>query len=159
MCCVSSSAMGRLAMWTWVLFFSPVLLIQSCWSHPRSRALPWCRGVCWSGVTGWILILFIFMITEFRWSDMSDLVIKYSKVEDDAEYEAYYAYILSDLRQAGLCALLSCTRWAAWILPRGWNCIAIISVKRVLGTHWYRGLLFAIICLIKLMFLSLSMLC
>lgn len=32
---------------------------------------------------------------------MSDLVIKYSKVEDDAEYEAYYAYMLSDLRKAG----------------------------------------------------------
>ena len=33
---------------------------------------------------------------------MSDLIEKLSKVEDDAEYEAYYAYMLSDLRKAGV---------------------------------------------------------
>lgn len=33
---------------------------------------------------------------------MSDLIEKLSKVEDDAEYEAYYAYILSDLKKAGV---------------------------------------------------------
>ena len=31
---------------------------------------------------------------------MSDLIEKLSKVEDDAEYAAYYAYMLSDLRKA-----------------------------------------------------------
>lgn len=33
---------------------------------------------------------------------MSDSVIKYQSVEDDAEYEAYYAYMLSDLQKAGV---------------------------------------------------------